>query len=524
MSKNTKAELDLKKEGNEIAELRKKKKENEIFIAEIDTLNAVCYQLYESINYEKNKKESIQREIGFRKRLLEDLSREYQAVANREDPSSHKQLVDVKAGLIRENLLEILNNKIPEFKLNYSKVQNIDDNEFHDMIHDNIVVYYTQYDSADSIRKKEERQAFRISICSKFSTLKVNACQYWDIHNISDYVITDEAEAVLCDEDMIINDFMKYYSVRTNSLRLMHIPLIQTRTGLIGVQESRIRENNKFGNERKGGDRIAGISTDNSKHKLKEFSREYPLLRPFNLLSSDQKYTNDKKLSRSYLQAYDIETSFWMLVILALFFALTIILIYPPSRDIVKNNIRISYTSFLFNNTGVINYQPLFAYFIEKIGFSFIGKTDVYNETVWDSPDFPYLTNVATILGNPVWFNVSFDKNVGLNKLDVKPLMDYIQTYRDNAINFQIISSIHIINSRVTKKNCTTNPIVLKVLDPNIVCYNVFYDETTMQTEDLMDNIIGDIYTKDESQVLQRWISQMSKFQSQKDAGYTVSV
>ena len=58
-------------------ELREKQAENEEFIKEIEKLNTVCFALSGSVKFEREKIESLKKEIGYRKKHLKNIEKNF---------------------------------------------------------------------------------------------------------------------------------------------------------------------------------------------------------------------------------------------------------------------------------------------------------------------------------------------------------------------------------------------------------------------------------------------------------------
>lgn len=321
----------------DLEQLRIKKREIEQYLPEIEQKKDICNQLTENINYEKQKLQAIKREINFRSNRLSELHAQYRAITEKGAIGSKKQIEDIKTQIIKEKLEELLSQKIPEANIHSNKFNknSLKENEFQNLIHSNIKIIYTKYDSPVSKVKKEEIQFFRISSHTKFSTLKEAACHYWRIETPNDFVFTDDAEAIIYNEEYLINNYMKYYSVRSNMIKLICNSLLRIRPKLIPVQEDRVKEENCF--KVKSRFEVKQRESGSNTQKVNEFIYSYSGLTPY-YLAKDEQRDLERDLDKKNADAKDIETSFIMLILNLLFFILTIVFIYYPSKDIWLNN------------------------------------------------------------------------------------------------------------------------------------------------------------------------------------------
>ena len=140
-------------------ELRAKKQEIDKLIPEIEIKNDICYQLYENIQYEKTKLTNYQNEINTRNNRLEELKSEYNTIIGKGNTSSKEQVIKLKTETIKAKLDELLAQKIPEAGLsnNIKAKDESEKNEFKNLVHENINIIYTQYETATSKDKKKEK-------------------------------------------------------------------------------------------------------------------------------------------------------------------------------------------------------------------------------------------------------------------------------------------------------------------------------------------------------------------------------
>jgi hypothetical protein len=516
MNEQNKKLLDKKER---IKDLRKMKAENEEFTKEIEYLTSNCFALSENIKYEHEKNQSLKGEIQFRVNHLEEIEKQYTSVVDEKNPESKKYVIELKNKIIKKKLEEILIEKIPEISVSANKNDNkeeINQNEFHNLVFDHVMLIFTTYETSPtesianplSHNKREDKQNFRISKLSTFKNLKKIACMFWDIDNDNDYAITDEAEALIYNEDMKIDTFLKDYSVLGNCFRLMSYPHLKTRNKLTGIQEHRMKEANKIYDKNKK-ENFEVYGGGSSAVKIKDFFNEYPGLKPFTLISSEDKSGSEaiSKKSDVQTQAKNIETSFWMLLLLILFFVLNLSFIYGGGRDVGRNNIKISYVKFLLDNSKVTDYKSFYKYLVETIGMNFMSTSNTTDQL--DTDDFS--ESLLNALGSVSYIKTKESGNDTyiLNE----PLYKYANNTRTAKVGFLLGSSIHFIVAKVkSKESCSTNSILASIILKTDVCYHEFYDSDTVKKDFKTSDLDAQFYLKD--------IRFMQLFGSQLQQGY----
>ena len=309
-----------------LEELRQKKQEIDRYLPEIEQKNEICHQLFENIQYEKTKLHTYQQEINIRTKRLEALKTQLSAIRGLGNANSKNQVTEIKTQIIKEKLEELLSQKIPEVGLsNNKKAKNeSEENEFKDLVHENICIIYTQYESATAKTKKEEKQSLKISKKTKFKTLKETACQFFRIENPNDYLLTDDSEAILYNEDLEIDEYMKYYSVRLNVFRLVSSLLLRARSKIIPIQENKLKEMNTF--KSKSRNEVKNTGQGTGSQYLNEFINDYSGFKPYILRKDDT--IPEKEPGEIKAQAKELDTSFIMLLLTIVFMAFTIFFIY----------------------------------------------------------------------------------------------------------------------------------------------------------------------------------------------------
>jgi hypothetical protein len=533
MNKEEKETTNAPNNREKLRKLREKKAENEQFRKEISHLNTLCLALSGDIKSEKEKNENLKKEIDFRKKHLEEIEKNYKSFNERTNPDSKKYVDQMKNKMIKKKLEEIFEEKIPELNANNNKADSPmlgEENEFHNLVTNFVNVAFLQSDSIEGQKFKEKKQSFRICAKSNFKALKKIACQYWDIENENDYVITDDAEALICNEEMYVDNYLRDYSVLANNFKLISIQTVKLRTKLIGMQENRMRENNKFGNKNHKRENLNTFqsASDNSIYKIKEFFNEYRGLKPF-ILVADEKGASEgdeKKIDQIQAQAKNIETSFWTLLILVIFILLNTYFIFT-NRDVGRNNLKIAYATKLFNNGKITNYFNLYNYVVTELGFQFFGTSKWNTDNLpGDDEKFKWVEKSNNTFNK---VNPNKEKFYKLTKNfqnssipDPEFLYNYINKSKDETINFKIVSSIHIILYRVKKKTeCNKSTVIKNIINTNEKCYEVYYNPST-RDENFVYNSLDPYFLQDGNitEKLQKFIN----YTSNENAGVDIKV
>jgi hypothetical protein len=469
-----------------LEEIREKKREIEKYLPEIESLKEKCYQLNENIQYEKKKKKSLEQEIEYRKKRLNEYSAQYRAITGKQTMNSKDEVKKIKLDIINDKLEELLAEKIPEagLKLN-SKGADNQNEDFKELIHANIKLVLTN-DSSTSKNKIEQETRFRISTTLTFSALKLTACKFWNIDNPNEYLITDESESIIYNEDMAINNYMRNYSVRSNLLRLIKTNILNSRIKITPLQDSRIKDLNQFESKSKGDKKFIGSSS--STQIINEFINYYTGLKPYYSETKKGEEKNEK-ISNS-VQPKDLDTSLIMFLLILLFFVFTIIVIYRKENDILQDKRKIDYLTFLFDNSKVTSPFALANYLLDTI-FGQVLKNRMENhtdnESICDKDNFTLFK----------WLYNS--NNVELSQCLSKEYIDNINGYclniskfrecsKDKYINADGIislSSVHIVIEKVKKKNCYSGRSVENIIKKNFSCYEVDYENGNKLKDDL---------------------------------------
>ena len=519
----------------ELEKLREKKKEIEFYIPAIEQSKETCHQLVENIQYQKKKIESLNQEIKYRKKRYEDLLSQYNAITDKRNMNSKDQVTELKKKIIREKLEELLADKIPEAELKaYSKPnEQNSNNEFKELIHENIKIILSKYESPNSKKLEQIISTFRISNITSFSALKSTACKFWNIENPNEYLITDESESIIYNEEMKINEYMKNYSVRSNLLKLIKTSLLNSRIKITPLQDSRLKELNQFKAKSKGDNkRIKGNSSNQIRN---DFIKYYQGLTPY--------YSEKKKLEEKHdnldssVQSKNLNNSLIMLILTILFFAFTTSTIYRKENDILLDKRKIDYLYFLFDNKDVTSPFDLGRYLLDKIlGRMFSNKQiETTNNCICDKDNFTiYRESVKTNGAEEITLSECLIENQTVNNsifpgcgdndtwyINISEYNKCVSNKNTKAEGIVTLSSIHIVIEKVKSKNCYSGNSV-NHLNSNKKCFETDFNDNNKKTDDLVyDESItntSDINDEKARELLKNILDSFKTYKSRKEA------
>jgi hypothetical protein len=480
-----------------LEELRKKRAHNDELKKQIEDLNTECYALSDDFKKEVDKNKALEQEIIFRREHFKEINRQLESLQDSGNPNSLEYLKKIKDKYIKKKLEDLIYEKIPEINIllneqDHSKQNEIESrNEFYNLLYDYVKLINTSYEPDHHTKKKELEQCFKISKKSTFNALKIQACTFWGISDYNEYVICDDYENLIYNENLCINAYITEYSISSNNFRLIALNTIKSRKKFTPLQEIRMKEENKLISKPKAVQRLNyEYTTDTSVTKIRDFFSKYLGLRPY-LLQIEEKEGGEKKLT-PYQQAKNIETSFWMLFILLIFFFLTLLFLFN-TRDISLNYLRIGYVRNMFDNSKVNDYQSLYKYFVNNIGYNLLRNS---NETflAYDSfneiPSFNFNIKSTLVEANPEWYKF---KNITLkdNRLNTTKTyetldMAYLSHHVDDiqsSLDFLLISSVKFIYNKVLpKKTCNTSPKFQDIVTSADLCYPEMYSVDNADT------------------------------------------
>ncbi len=467
---------------------RQKKREMEKYVQEIESKNEICHQLTENIKYEKTRNNTTKNEIKLRADRLKELNEQYQAILNKDNLEMDSKVNLIKKQIIKEKLEELLDYKIPEVGLKQKrKINDVNENEFKDLIHESIKVIYTKYESPFSKINKEESKNFIISKYSIFSSLKETACSYWNL-DMNEFILTDETESIIYNDKIPINEYMKNYSIRSNIIRLIKINILKARVKILPSQESRLKETNKLEIKGKGEIKRGGGGTFTQ--IVSEFINNYPNLKPY-LLGKDP---GESESDNNEVQAKDLDTSFYMLVLCFLLFILTLLQIQVPQNDVIINNKEIGYLKDLFKLDylgGKNNILYLFLYF-----FKCLRTISSSNSTDSNHINIKEFNKLINDENNNIPFNFSNCKQNEINEEFYECINKEFEKM-SKGVELNFLSSVHLIIEKVKNKKC--NEKMKQILGETYTCYYEFFthgkkdkDEKFFNRSDYISSLLNE--------------------------------
>ena len=468
---------------------RQKKREMEKYVQEIESKNEICHQLTENIKYEKTRNNTTKNEIKLRADRLKELNEQYQAILNKDNLEMDSKVNLIKKQIIKEKLEELLDYKIPEVGLKQKrKINDVNENEFKDLIHESIKVIYTKYESPFSKINKEESKNFIISKYSIFSSLKETACSYWNL-DMNEFILTDETESIIYNDKIPINEYMKNYSIRSNIIRLIKINILKARVKILPSQESRLKETNKLEIKGKGEIKRGGGGTFTQ--IVSEFINNYPNLKPY-LLGKDP---GESESDNKEVQAKDLDTSFYMLVLCFLLFILTLLQIQVPQNDVIINNKEIGYLKDLFKLDylgGKNNILYVFYYFFKCLRT--ISSSNSTESNYINIKEFNKLINDDNNNNNQ--FDFSNCKQDEINE-ELYECINKEFEKMSKGVELNFLSSVHLIIEKVKNKKC--NEKMKQILGETYTCYYEFFthgkkdkDEKFFNRSDYISSLLNE--------------------------------
>lgn len=392
---------------NAMENKRKIKREYDNYVEQINLKTNICLQLEENKKSAEKELASLLKEKQFREQRLSELRTQYDAIKGQVDESNKNTVQSIKAHIIRKELEKLISNKIPELGLQADRnpAEALRDGDFKNLLHDTVQVIYTKYEenilsNTNSTNKYEETRFFKISKKSTFAILKNTACLFWELDNPDNYLLTTDEEALIYNEDMLIDDYMRMFSVRSNIIRLIKEATLKARTKVLPIQEDRCRDLNQVNTRAKSDVRK---NLGGGGDKLNEFLRAYPMMSPYcyinkNILNNKEGQIKDP--------AKNIETSFIMIILNILLFIFTLLLLirkdYEPMtnyRKIKSINKYFNFDTQIFDNTtaaylhlydNIMKIKQLEHNENNTIGFAISGNVAVIIQSVKITDDCEY--------------------------------------------------------------------------------------------------------------------------------------
>ena len=422
-------------------ELRAKRNEMEKYLNDLEYKQNIINNLYETIDYEKKNLNTKKKEIQIRNKKLKELDDTYKSITNYNNNFSflnnNKMLKinNIKKEIINKTISNLIKEKIPEINSKNNK------NEFKGLIHKFITIIY------ESFQENEEKKInFRIETKTTFFQLKITSCKFFNIENINEYKLVDEAECIIINEKNLVNDFMKFYSVRCNILKLKKISEISNKNSISMKQDSNIIE--KVKKEKKS--EIINKFYDNEDYKgfIINIKNKFVGIYPYFNEKLKSVKNNPKELNNSFIN----------LLIGSLLLIFTLIIIFDSEKNVKISYNKIKYFENVFNNSFIKNKNEIGIYI-----FNILTKI-LYNNDTNDENEINDINNLFKYT-----YNAKENENVINNDclkkfiefknnnyyLNQKNFLNCIQKNK-NEINFFQISSIHLIIEKIETKKCNT--------------------------------------------------------------------
>ncbi len=422
-------------------ELRAKRNEMEKYLNDLEYKQNIINNLYETIDYEKKNLNTKKKEIQIRNKKLKELDDTYKSITNYNNNFSflnnNKMLKinNIKKEIINKTISNLIKEKIPEINSKNNK------NEFKGLIHKFITIIY------ESFQENEEKKInFRIETKTTFFQLKITSCKFFNIDNINEYKLVDEAECIIINEKNLVNDFMKFYSVRCNILKLKKISEISNKNSISMKQDSNIIE--KVKKEKKS--EIINKFYDNEDYKgfIINIKNKFVGIYPYFNEKLKSVKNNPKELNNSFIN----------LLIGSLLLIFTLIIIFDSEKNVKISYNKIKYFENVFNNSFIKNKNEIGIYI-----FNILSKI-LFNNDTYDENEINDINNLFKYT-----FNAKENENVINNDclkkfiefknnnyyLNQKNFLNCIQKNK-NEINFFQISSMHLIIEKIETKKCNT--------------------------------------------------------------------
>ena len=476
----------------------------------VGILNKSNSELSQNIIYQKNKNASLISQIFTMEKNLKEINIQYKALVNSDDPESQRQILEIKRGAIKTKIEDILERKFPELKqYGVDDLPKNEQNEYYNMIYDNIIINFFQFDEYDNKIINKEKQSFRISKESSFTSLKTICENFWSIDNIEDYIFADEIEGVIPQDIDKVYDYLRNYSIRSNVILLIPIAVINIRELPLPEQENKMKELNRVKgntNFNTNNENNLNIEFNKKKEKIVQFNELYEGLKLFTSINQRKDLKEKEDIYSMADKHINIKqgtfsTSLIMLFVTIFSMIFTVLLIYRKDFIIKNNYQKIKYINELFDTSSIQDYQSLFKFFVHNIGTYLILNTQLnqqfIDDTITEVPIRNYLNNLYT---NDPSFNF-----FGTSSVNCQQIIDYIESIHKEKINFIPINFIHIKHIPRKEQACSNHSLSKELLN-NQKCYS----------DDDSDSIsINEKYisfgNKAENYLFKDWLNQLEK-------------
>jgi hypothetical protein len=478
---------------DDMKEKRKLKSENELMQKKISELNSLCYGLDQEIESEKEKLHDLDNEITSKSQRFDIIMNKLKSLSENFGKESKKIIDEEKSKEMKLNLENIIHIKIPELENEYYNKSNNQEN-FCNLVYDHVAVEF---------KDKVNKQKFRISSNTNFINLKNAACAFYGIEKPSDYIITDEVDSIIIQNEMKINFYLKDYSIYSNNFKLISIDELKNKENLNIKQENKIMQDNKLIGVKGAVQVSANPKYDTTLGKTKAFFNEYSGMKNFLLLEKTDENSINKKDSNSFVQKLD--TSIVMMIFLIMYFAITFLFIYQ--RVIKANYTKYEFLKVLYKIDEIKDNSSLFKFISNRVLLPYYKSLNYKNNPNMNNSDSydEYNEDLIDMFGKlKIDDIITYDKDEK-KKINRTAMDTYLFDNTENIIFFTFASNIRIIASKTIQKNCTI-PKVVKDVNVNLItsddndnklinsarfdkmnthCYEIYYNKNTAEKSDL---------------------------------------
>ena len=300
---------------------------------------------------------------------------------------------------------------------------------------------------------------------------------FWNIENPDNYILTDEIESIIYDENVRIDYFCKNYSIMSNTFKIVETASIKNNMNLNRIQLDKISEDNVINEKSKAqkSNQVNAIG-DSELHQIdrqiNKFFNEYKGLKPYlpdlNILKFDE---GDVKLRQEHQKKLEsLENSFIMFILILLFYIFTIIFILA-SRDLKSDYNTKRTLEDMFDAESIHSEKDLYTYLVRKIGARFMNFDNVKNLDEYYWPEEAVFDTKFTF-GTEEWGP----------EADTKEIASQLKNERKTVGRFKLASTIHMVINKVNTKQCLEGSTFSEYFSANETCYHAFYDASTKST------------------------------------------
>ena len=460
--KNNEDTTKTKKENNIVKEIRDKQIAIDELTVALERKSKEILFIQESIAIEEERLREEKEEYNIRFKDYQKTLTEIDNLENNGSNFSLNEMIKLRKETAENEISKQLKERITQLDKVYKGSLNKNDQIYYQLIFENIQVKY-----------KNKNLSFIINKHTTFSLVKHQVIEFFKIdENPSLYIFTNEINALIMTEEQSIDNYLRDYSINNNQFFLDYLPNLMDLKSLTPLQDSRISDNFKSNKRIGNKNKVEQNSNfDFTQNEIKNFTSDFSLIKYFQLDEKKSKLLEKEKTSLQ--RAKNIETSFLMLLMLIIYYLLTLISIYY-NRDVQRTSVAYNYIQDIFDNSNVKDHNSLFQYLSENIGFVFLSK----NLTKID-------TNKYKLINSKTFKQIGY--YLDLPKLEsdfpnLKSLYDKAESYKQTKFNnFQLMSSLRFILKRVKIRDCTDvyQSISTFRLSEEIGCFESQYTEKT---------------------------------------------